>query len=77
MFGGVFQNYIMIKTLKSPTRRVQALQGAETVRLLFISPRALYTLAGRSDASAKSKSSIIFLKNHKTSFTALITNVIY
>ena len=63
--------------LRPPTRRVQAPQGVLMLRLLFILPRALCTLTEPSDASVKSKSSIMFLKNHKISFIALITDVIY
>ena len=77
MFSAVFRIYKRIKALKPPTRRENAPQDAETVRLLFIFPGALCTLIGRSDASAKSKSSIMFSKNHGISFTALITDVIY
>lgn len=77
MFGGVFRIYKRIKALRPLTRRVQAPQGAETIRLLFIFPGALYTLTEPSRASVKSKSSIMFFKNHKISFTALITDVIY
>ena len=70
VFGVLFRIYIMIKTSRPSRRRQNASHGAETIRLLFIFPGALYTLVRRSDASAKSKSSIIFYycKKKKVSF---------
>ena len=70
MFGTVFGIDKGIKTLRPLRRRENALQDAERLRLLFIFPGALYTLIRRSDASVKSKSSVIFSKNHEISFIA-------
>ena len=61
----------MTKMLRQPTRRENALQDAEVIRLVFILPRALYTLTEPPRVSAKSESSIMFSKNHKKSFNDL------